>query len=94
MSDLERFAKILEAEADEMATYARSLVRANKAAVVGQAVNVRLDSGETKTTKTRGGAELLGGHTAVVWLEGIAGAYALDRVTILKRAVEAADSQK
>jgi hypothetical protein len=57
--------------------------RFNEKCQVGQWVNVRLDSGEVKTTKTRGTATLLGGHTAVVWLEGITGAYLLDRVTIL-----------
>ena len=41
---------------------------------------MRRDNGDLTRTKTRSEAELLGGHTPVVWLEGIVGAYALDRV--------------
>lgn len=52
---------------------------------VGQYVNVRLDSGEEMTTVTRSPAQLLGGHTAVIWVDGIAGAYLLNRVTPLVR---------
>lgn len=47
----------------------------------GTPVRVRLDSGEVLETKTRSDAQMLGGHTAVVWLDGIAGAYLLERVT-------------
>lgn len=46
----------------------------------GRAVTVRLDSGEIRKTVTRSSANLLGGHTPVIWLEGIAGCYALERV--------------
>lgn len=45
----------------------------------GTAVQVRKDDGITVDTKTRSEAELLGEHTPVIWVEGIAGAYALDR---------------
>lgn len=31
-------------------------------------------------TTTRSEAQMLGGHTAVIWLEGVAGCVALDRV--------------
>lgn len=31
-------------------------------------------------TRTRSGADILSGHTVVIWLEGISGCYALDRV--------------
>lgn len=48
---------------------------------VGQAVTVRRDNGESVTTTTRSEAELLSGHSAVVWLEGISGCYLLERVT-------------
>lgn len=48
---------------------------------IGDLVDVRLDCGEIKRTKTRSAAHLLGGHTPVVWLEGISGCYGLDRVT-------------
>jgi hypothetical protein len=43
-------------------------------------VEVTLDFGEVITTKTRKNAHLLGGHTPVIWLEGISGCYRLDRV--------------
>lgn len=47
---------------------------------IGQAVEVTLDSGEIMQTKTTSRADLLGGHTPVIWLEGITGAYLLSRV--------------
>lgn len=47
----------------------------------GTAVRVRKDNDETVDTVTKSKAELLGGHTPVVWLEGISGCYALDRCT-------------
>jgi hypothetical protein len=48
---------------------------------VGTVVTVRRDNGEVQVTKTRSAAEMLSGHTAVIWLEGISGCYMLDRVT-------------
>ena len=36
--------------------------------------------GEGKRSKTRSSAELLGGHTAVVWIEGVSGCVALSHV--------------
>ena len=47
---------------------------------IGTAVIFRRDSGETVETVTRSKAEVLGGHSAVVWLEGVSGCYLLDRV--------------
>ncbi len=47
---------------------------------VGSDVKVRMDSGEIKETKTRSEAQMLSGHTAVIWIEGISGAYLLNRV--------------
>ncbi len=47
---------------------------------VGTLVFVLRDSGATETTRTRSKAEVLSGHTAVIWLEGISGCYLLDRV--------------
>lgn len=47
---------------------------------IGAPVNVRMDNGETTRTVTRSKAEMLSGHTAVIWLEGISGCYMLDRV--------------
>lgn len=48
---------------------------------IGQAVTLRKDSGEGISTKTRSEAEVLSGHSAVIWLEGVSGCYLLDRVT-------------
>lgn len=47
----------------------------------GTPVKVKLDNGSIKETTTRSEADLLGGHTPVVWLEGIRGCYLLDRCT-------------
>ncbi len=48
--------------------------------VIGVEVDVRLDDGTTKRTRTNSAAWVLSGHTAVILLEGISGAYALSRV--------------
>lgn len=48
---------------------------------VGQSVSVRKDDGAGVLTQTRAPAEVLSGHSAVIWLEGISGCYLLDRVT-------------
>lgn len=47
---------------------------------VGTACTVELDSGEIRATKTRSEAWMLSGHTAVVMVDGISGAYALERI--------------
>lgn len=52
---------------------------------VGQAVNVRIDGGGTVQTKTRSPAELMSGHSAVIWLEGVSGCYLLSHVTAVER---------
>ena len=44
---------------------------------VGTVVDLRMDSGEVRRTKTRSAAQVLSGHTAVIWLEGVSGCYAL-----------------
>jgi hypothetical protein len=49
---------------------------------VGTAVELTKDAGVV-TTKTRSAAEVLSGHSAVVWLEGVSGCYALERVRAL-----------
>jgi len=50
----------------------------------GTEVQVRMDDDTIRTTKTRSEAWVLGGHSqghsAVILLEGISGAYSLDRV--------------
>ena len=53
----------------------------NRKFIPGQKVKVKLDSGTEKVTTTKTNAELLGGHTPAIFLEGISGCYALDRVT-------------
>ena len=47
---------------------------------VGAPVTVIKDFGEQFKTKVLHPAEILSGHTPVVWLEGISGCYCLDRV--------------
>lgn len=56
----------------------------NAAHQVGAAVRVELDSGEIRETVTTSEAQVLSGHTAVIWLDGIRGCYDLERVTALK----------
>jgi hypothetical protein len=53
----------------------------NKRWPVGQAVTVRRDNGEGLLTRTTSEAQMLSGHSAVIWLEGISGCYMLSRVT-------------
>lgn len=48
---------------------------------VGQMVVARFYGGATRSARTRAPAELLEGHSAVVWLDGILSACLLDRVT-------------
>ena len=48
---------------------------------IGTPVNVKLDDGSIKETRTCSVAWMLGGHTAVIMLEGISGGYSLRRVT-------------
>ncbi len=46
----------------------------------GVPVIVKLDDGSEKATRTQSEAQILGDHSAVIWLDGISGCYALDRV--------------
>lgn len=55
----------------------------NAAHPIGTDVTVRLDGGDRFATKTRSAAHMLSGHSAVIWLEGISGCYALERVMAL-----------
>lgn len=52
----------------------------NRLHEVGAAVTVRRDDGSVTHTRTRSAAQVMGGHTAVIWVEGIAGCYLLSRV--------------
>jgi hypothetical protein len=40
-----------------------------------------VDGGEVRETITTSEAQVLSGHSAVIWLDGIRGCYLLDRVT-------------
>lgn len=51
---------------------------------VGQPVEVKRDNGDILVTKTRSNASMLGGHSPVIWVEGISACYSLNRVTPLK----------
>lgn len=55
---------------------------------IGSPVSVRKDNGEAIVTVTRSRAEVLSGHSAVIWLDGISGCYLLDRVTPLREVAE------
>lgn len=64
----------------------RELVDAwNSEHEVGTEVEVALDNGTKINTKTVSHATLLGGHTAVIWVKGISGCYALERVKASKK---------
>jgi hypothetical protein len=63
--------KALQAECD----------RFNATCKVGGAVTVVLDVGPAIETITTSEAQVLSGHTAVVWMRGVSGCYQLDRVT-------------
>jgi hypothetical protein len=55
--------------------------RFNSRYPVGQKVAVKKDDGSGIETVTRGPAFILGGHSAVISMEGISGCSLLDRVT-------------
>ena len=64
--------KKLQAECDKF----------NAKTKVGADVFVKLDGvDEPFRTKTRSDAQVLSGHSAVIWLENVSGCYLLDRVT-------------
>lgn len=53
----------------------------NAAHPVGTPVTVQRDLGALLETKTRSEAWVMGGHSAMVMVDGIAGGYMLERVT-------------
>ncbi len=57
-----------------------ALVAAWSDVPVGTEVDVTMDDGSVRRTKTRSVAQMLNNHSAVVWLEGISGCYSLSRV--------------
>ena len=52
----------------------------NRNCPVGTVVTVTLDDGELFVTTTRSLAWVMGGHSAMVMVDGIAGGYLIDRV--------------
>ncbi|HEY4365879.1 MAG TPA: hypothetical protein VGN07_01485 [Steroidobacteraceae bacterium] len=50
---------------------------------VGSLVTCTKDSGDTVTTVTTSEAQVLSGHSAVIWMKDIRGCYLLDRVKCL-----------
>lgn len=52
----------------------------NKKHKIGDEVFLSKDSGETVKTKVKYPAEILSGHSAVAWFEGISGCYKIDRI--------------
>lgn len=58
----------------------RAVENWNRIVAVGAHVDVTLDDGSVKETTTLSEAWMLGGHTAVVVIRGISGAYSLARV--------------
>jgi hypothetical protein len=59
----------------------------NEAYPVGTPVFLRKDSGEVATTVTYP-AEVLSGHSAVGWFEGVSGAYSIEDNRVRPRSVE------
>lgn len=51
---------------------------------IGTAIHVTQDDGSSKAAVTESRAWLLGGHTAVIMLSGVSGAYSLERVHPVK----------
>lgn len=70
------------------ATERKLVEKFNANNALGAPVVVRMDSGELRKTTTRSAAQLLGGHTAVVWLHGIPGAYSLRCIQPKARAMK------
>lgn len=64
----------------------------NEKCAIGGRVSVRLDGGQTVETTTLSLAQVLSGHSAVVWLDGVSGCYDLDCVDILPPEAEATDA--
>lgn len=55
----------------------------NRKYKIGTAVDVTRDNGEVLRTKTASEAQMIGGHTAVIWVDGITGCYSLNRVKVV-----------
>ena len=62
---------------------AAAIRRWNSSNKIGARVSYTKDDGRFLTTCTRSDASILSDHTAVIWLDGISGCVALDRVQAL-----------
>lgn len=60
----------------------------NAAHPIGTPVSYRFDDNSIKQTETRTEAQVLSGHTPVIWLNGISGCVLLDRVAVLASPVK------
>jgi hypothetical protein len=59
--------------------------RFNAKVNVGDEVFIKLDAvDEPFRTRTKSTAQILSGHSAVIWLENVSGCYLLDRVTAVR----------
>lgn len=73
-------------QADKLLQLQAQCDKFNEVNPVGSDVTVKLDGvAEPLATKTRSEAQVLSGHTAVIWLENVTGCYLLDRVAPLER---------
>lgn len=52
---------------------------------VGTKVILRKDDGSKIETRTRSKAEILSGHSAVIWLENVSGCHLLGRVRAIQQ---------
>jgi len=59
-------------------------IRWNEKNPVGTRVMVRQDNGVKCLTKTRTPAQVLNGHSAVIWTEDLPGCYLLSRVIVVQ----------
>lgn len=59
-----------------------AVLRWNTAHAIGTPVTYRRDDGGKVNGATRSPASILSGHTAVIWVTGIAGCVALERVEV------------
>ena len=62
----------------------KRIVDFNSKVPIGTPVIVTKDNGEEIKTTTRSDAQLLGGHTPVVFLDRMSGCYALNRVRVVE----------
>lgn len=59
-----------------------ALIRKWRDVPIGTEVILKRDFGGELRTRTESPPKMLGGHTAVIWLEGVGGCYSLERVRL------------